>query len=244
MIFNLFKSKPTLKDLIPEGFVDIHSHILPGIDDGAKNIEESLLLISKLKKLGFSKFIATPHTYPGLYENSNETIISSYNKIKSKVLNIKVASEYMIGAYLSERLEKKDLLTLDGKSLLTELSFISEPLNLREMIFKIQTNDYVPILAHPERYKFYHNDFKKYYNLKKLGCKFQINLLSVLGYYGKDVLKITDKLLSKNLVSFAGSDIHNIHQIDYINNPKNKVKLSYKNIEKLEKVMNNNKIFG
>ena len=244
MIFNLFKSKPTLKDLIPEGFVDIHSHILPGIDDGAKNIEESLLLISKMKKLGFSKFIATPHTYPGLYENSNETIISSYNKIKSKVLNIKVASEYMIGAYLSERLEKKDLLTLDGKSLLTELSFISEPLNLREMIFKIQTNDYVPILAHPERYKFYHNDFKKYYNLKKLGCKFQINLLSVLGYYGKDVLKITDKLLSKNLVSFAGSDIHNIHQIDYINNPKNKVKLSYKNIEKLEKVMNNNKIFG
>ena len=244
MIFNLFKSKPTLKDLIPEGFVDIHSHILPGIEDGAKYIDESLLLISKMKKLGFSKFIATPHTYPGLYENSNETIISSYNKIKSKVLNIKVASEYMIGAYLSERLEKKDLLTLDGKSLLTELSFISEPLNLREMIFKIQTNDYVPILAHPERYKFYHNDFKKYYNLKKLGCKFQINLLSVLGYYGKDVLKITDKLLSKNLVSFAGSDIHNIHQIDYINNPKNKVKLSYKNIEKLEKVMNNNKIFG
>ena len=244
MIFNLFKSKPTLKDLIPEGFVDIHSHILPGIDDGAKNIEESLLLISKMKKLGFSKFIATPHTYPGLYENSNETIISSYNKIKSKVLNIKVASEYMIGAYLSERLEKKDLLTLDGKSLLTELSFISEPLNLREMIFKIQTNDYVPILAHPERYKFYHNDFKKYYTLKKLGCKFQINLLSVLGYYGKDVLKITDKLLSKNLVNFAGSDIHNIHQIDYINNPKNTVKLSYENIEKLEKVMNNNKIFG
>tara|TARA_Y100001954_G_C15645872_1_gene520131 strand:+ start:46 stop:780 length:735 start_codon:yes stop_codon:yes gene_type:complete len=244
MIFNLFKSKPTLKELIPDGFVDIHSHILPGIDDGAKDAEESLLLISKMNEMGFSKIIGTPHTYPGLYENCNETIIESYNKIKSKVLNVKVASEYMIGEYLFERLEKKDLLTLEGKSLLTELSFISEPLNMREMIFKIQINDYVPILAHPERYKFYYNDFRKYYTLKKLGYKFQINLLSVLGYYGKDVLKITDKLLSKNLVNFVGSDIHNKHQINYIKNPKNKVKLSFKSIEKLERAMNNNKIFG
>ena len=78
MIFNLLKSKPTLKELIPEGFVDIHSHILPGIDDGAKNIKESLELIEKMNEMGFSKIIGTPHTYPGLYENTNESIKKSF----------------------------------------------------------------------------------------------------------------------------------------------------------------------
>ena len=83
MIFNLFKSKPTLNELIPKGFVDIHSHILPGIDDGAKNVEESLKLISEMKKLGFAKIITTPHTYPGLYDNTNDTILKSFNSIKN-----------------------------------------------------------------------------------------------------------------------------------------------------------------
>ena len=82
MIFNLFKAKPTLKELIPDGFVDIHSHILPGIDDGAKNIEESLSLIYQMKEMGFSKIIGTPHTYPGLYDNTNESIKSSFDLLK------------------------------------------------------------------------------------------------------------------------------------------------------------------
>ena len=82
MIFNLFKSRPTLKELIPEGFVDIHSHILPGIDDGAKNVEESLKLISEMHKIGISKIIGTPHTYPGLYNNNEKTIFNAYNKLK------------------------------------------------------------------------------------------------------------------------------------------------------------------
>ena len=86
MIFNLFKAKPTLKELIPNGFVDIHSHILPGIDDGAKNIEESIKLISEMKKMGFSKIIGTPHTFPGLYENTNETIKKSFEKISQKLI--------------------------------------------------------------------------------------------------------------------------------------------------------------
>ena len=81
MIFNLFKSKPTLKELIPKGFVDIHSHILPGIDDGAKDVEESLLLISEMEKLGISKILATPHSNPGVYENDHNSIKNSYEKI-------------------------------------------------------------------------------------------------------------------------------------------------------------------
>ena len=112
MIFSLFKSKPTLKELIPEGFIDIHSHILPGIDDGAKNIEESLILISEMKKLGFSKIFGTPHTYPGLYNNTNQTIFESYSKITNSTVNIEYASEYMIDKSIIEMAEKDLLLGL------------------------------------------------------------------------------------------------------------------------------------
>ena len=248
MIFNLFKSKPTLKELIPNGFVDIHSHILPGIDDGAKNIDESLELISQMKNLGFSKIIGTPHTYPGVYDNTNNSIKKAYSKVLKELdgnHNITYASEYMLDESLIVKAKNKELLTVYKNHILVEMSFVGAPINLYEIIYEIMVNGYIPILAHPERYLFMlNNNLNEYFRLKKVGCLFQINLLSVLGYYGKDVLKITDKLLSKNLVNFVGSDIHNIHQIDYINNPKNTVKLSYKNIEKLEKVMNNNKIFG
>ena len=109
MIFNLFKSKPSLKELIPKGFVDIHSHILPGIDDGAQNLNESLKLISEMKNMGFSKIIATPHTFPGIYDNTKSTIKDSYQMIIDKLstkITIKYASEYMLDSSLIENAEK------------------------------------------------------------------------------------------------------------------------------------------
>ena len=111
MIFNLFKSKPTLKELIPDGFVDIHSHVLPGVDDGSKNIKESIDMITEMKKMGFSKIIATPHTYPGLYNNTNDSILRSYNKLKEKLkstLEISYASEYMLNMKLIDGAKKKN----------------------------------------------------------------------------------------------------------------------------------------
>ena len=111
MIFNLFKAKPTLKELIPDGFVDIHSHILPGIDDGAKTIEESEILLNELKKIGFSKIYGTPHTYPGLYENTNESIKKSFNKLKNFIddsLMIDYASEYLLNNKLTEIANEKN----------------------------------------------------------------------------------------------------------------------------------------
>ena len=162
MIFNFFKSKPTLKELIPQGFVDIHSHILPGIDDGAQNIKESLKLISEMKKLGFSKFIATPHTYPGVYNNNNNSIKESFNKLNNELKNkniLRYASEYMIDSYLIEKAAEKSLITIKDNYVLIEMSFISEPINLHEIIFEINMNGYIPILAHPERYIFLFDDF-------------------------------------------------------------------------------------
>tara|TARA_Y100001934_G_C12354823_1_gene777526 strand:+ start:1536 stop:2261 length:726 start_codon:yes stop_codon:yes gene_type:complete len=240
-MYHFFSKKPILADLIPERFVDIHSHILPGIDDGAKDIEESISLISQMKKMGFSKIIGTPHTYQGLYDNTNESIKDSFDSLKKKLkkdIEIGYASEYMIDGSLLKRIEENSLLTLKEKYVLVEMSFISAPIDLYEIIFKLQLKGYIPVLAHPERYIFYFNDFKNYFKLKSVGCKFQINLLSTTGYYGRNIVKITNMLLKNNLVDFVGSDIHSQKHID---NFMKKIKIV--EIEKLKKVIENTMIF-
>ena len=221
MIFNLFKSKPTLKELIPNGFVDIHSHILPGIDDGAKNMTESLELITGMKKLGFSKIIATPHTYPGLYENTSLSIKKAFKKIENfQIKNIKVdyASEYMLDKSIIDKARQKQLLCIKDNYVLIEIPFISMPLNTYEIIFEIITNEYIPVLAHPERYGYLANDFKHFFRLKQAGCLFQLNLFSLTGYYGRDIYSTAMKLLKFDLVDFIGSDIHKLNQLKIFEN--------------------------
>ncbi len=216
MIFNLFKSKPTLKELIPNGFVDIHSHILPGIDDGAKNVDESIKLISSMNKIGFKKIIGTPHTITGLYDNTNKSISDSYNKLKSFDIEVEInySSEYMIEPYLFEKIEEKTIIPLKENYVLIEMSYIDKPTFLYDIIFGFKINGYIPVLAHPERYGFLFSDFQNFLKLKRRGCKFQINLLSLTGYYGKKVTSVCQKLINKNLVDFVGSDIHNMHHVD------------------------------
>ena len=241
MIFNLFKSKPSLKELIPEGFVDIHSHILPGIDDGAKDVDESLILISKMKKLGFSKIIGTPHSYPALYDNDSDSIKNAYKKIKNdniKDIELEYASEYMLEKSLIKKAKEKKLLCLKDSHVLVEMSYISEPTGLHEIIFELIINNYKPVIAHPERYPFYFNNFEKYYKLKKIGCLFQLNLLSSVGYYGKQVMKVADKMLKRDLIDYVGSDIHN-HR--HVKGFERNVYLS--NINVLEKVIESNSYF-
>ncbi len=237
MFLNFLKSKPTLKELIPIGFVDIHSHILPGIDDGAKNVNQSILLMNEMKKLGFSKMIGTPHTYPGLYNNTSKTIKNSFDKLIKKLdksFQLNFASEYMIDQSLITKAENKDLLCLKNNLVLIETSFNYIPLNLFEVIFNLQTNGYLPVIAHPERYSYMYGN-RYFYKLADRGCKFQLNLLSVVGYYGKECAKITDFLLKNNLIDFAGSDIHNSGQIGFFNN-----KIIIKESRKLAKILENN----
>ncbi len=246
MIFNIFKSKPTLKDLMPDGFIDIHSHVLPGIDDGAKNKKDSLELILEMKKLGFAKIIGTPHTYTGIYDNSNETIINSFKSISNDIpkdLSVSYASEYMLENNIIEKAKNKELLCLKKNYLLTEMSYISAPINLYEIIFELRLNDYEPIIAHPERYRFYHNSFKKLIKLKNMGCKFQINLLSLVGFYGNDVMKMTEKLIENKMADFVGSDVHNINQLHLINSQNSrykKIRIKNRNIDELEKIFERN----
>ena len=241
MIFNLFKSKPTLKELIPKGFVDIHSHILPGIDDGAKNVKESIELVNEMKELGFSKIIGTPHTYEGVHNNNNKSIKDSFNQLEKKInieLKIDYASEYMLDNTLLRKISNKSLLALKDKYILVEMSYLFAPNNLYEILFELQSNGYIPVLAHPERYSFLFNNYREYDKLKKAGCKFQINLLSTVGYYGLEVKRIADWLLTQYYVEFTGSDIHHIRHIHGFDK-----KIKIKNIERLQEIIENNNIF-
>ena len=213
------------------------THVLPGIDDGAKNLEQSLILIKEMKKLGFSEIIATPHTYPGLYDNQTSDIHDSFKKIKDqkiKDIKIKYASEYFLGKYLIELAEKKSLLSIGKKYVLVEMSMNQETLNLHDILYNLLTNGYIPILAHPERYMFYHGNINSLLKLKKIGCEFQLNLLSAIGYYGSNVSNSVDIMLKNNLFDFVGSDVHNINHIISFNK-----KINLSQVKKLKRLFIN-----
>ena len=238
MIFNLFKSRPTLSELIPNGFVDIHSHVLPGIDDGAKNIEQSINMIKEMKKLGFCEIIGTPHTYLGLYENTNKSIKKSYNLLKPNLpnnINLSFASEYMLDMTVVDKAQKNNLLCIKDNLVLVELSYVSPPINLHQIIFEIILNGYTPVIAHPERYLYFHNRMKELKKLKKNGCLFQMNLLSTTNYYGKLVSEFSDKLLKNGFIDFVGSDIHNIRHLYEFEK-----KIKIRNVKELNRAIENN----
>ncbi|WP_303317663.1 CpsB/CapC family capsule biosynthesis tyrosine phosphatase [Flavivirga abyssicola] len=219
-MLHFFSKKLFLKDLL-EGFVDIHNHILPGIDDGAKNVEESLCLIRKMTALGIKQFIPTPHIMQDFYPNTEETIGNAYHVLLEALdteITLNPAAEYMLDSHFESLLETGHLFTLKGKYLLIEMSYFQAPINLEDLIFKIKTQGYTPVLAHPERYSFYHNNLEHYERLKQLGCFFQLNLLSLSNHYGKSVEKTADYLIEEQLIDFVGTDIHNENHIDKLSN--------------------------
>lgn len=214
-MLQFFSKKVFLKDFL-EDFVDIHSHILPGIDDGAKNTPESIKLIKGLKALGVKQFMPTPHVMQDFYPNTDETIGNAYNELlgalDSKTLSeitLNPAAEYMLDDNFQKQLETLELFTLKGNYLLIEMSYFQPPINLEEIIFKIKMKGYLPILAHPERYSFYHSNKDYYKKLKQLGCFFQLNLLSLSNHYGDSVEKTANYLIEENLIDFVATDTHN-----------------------------------
>lgn len=237
--------KNYLKDLFNGDFTDIHSHLLPGIDDGAKNIEESLAIADALTNVGFKQLITTPHVMSEVWKNTPEIINSTlHDTLKEfKTINcklpVKAAAEYLIDEGFIQLAQNKELLTLKDNFVLVEISYLNAPINLLHLIFEIQIAGYIPVLAHPERYTFFHNNFDEYQKLKKAGCHFQINLLSTVGYYNEHVAKTADKLLKEGLIDFAGSDVH--HSRHFTSFEK---ELKIKNIEPLKTAIANNSFFA
>ncbi|MGV9003513.1 tyrosine-protein phosphatase [Flavobacterium sp.] len=238
------KSKPTLRDLIPVNSVDIHSHLLPGIDDGSQSIADTNVLLSEMTKIGFTSIITTPHIFATVWNNSEKSIENKFietDLIVQKPIeleNFGFACEYMLDSNFMKRLEVEKLLTLKNNLILIEMSYLSAPIQLYEIIFEIQLKGYIPVLAHPERYIFYHNNFKEYEKLKNAGCLFQLNLLSVVDYYGKMIGKTADKLLKYDLIDFVGSDIHHKNHIASFDR-----KINIKNSLKLELAIEKNLFF-
>ena len=236
------KNKPVLKDLFQDGFTDIHSHLLPGIDDGAKTIEETIHLIDGLQKIGFTKFITTPHTFSGFWDNTKDGILlkekETNSLLKDKNVTLKAASEYLLDDHFALLFKKGEILTLKDNFVLVEMSYLNAPIHLYDLLFDLQVAGYKPVLAHPERYLFYHKNFDEYKKLKNSGCALQLNLLSTVGYYGSEVAEVAKKILEKGLYDFAGSDVHHQKHLKAFEN-----KVLFKDTKGLEEVIRNNNFF-
>lgn len=238
------KHKAILKDLIPDNHIDIHSHLLPGIDDGAQTINDSIFLINELKNMGVSKFITTPHIFSGFWDNNKQKIETLEKETVSKLMSsninlpISAAAEYLMDDHFISLFKKGEILTLKDNFVLVEMSYLNPPIQLYDIIFDLQIAGYKPILAHPERYLFYHNNFEEYLKLKNAGCLFQINLLSTVGYYGKEVAETAKKLLSKGLIDFVGSDVHHKKHIESFDK-----KIILKDLQPLKEAIANNQFF-
>lgn len=243
-MFSFFKTKPLLRELMPSGFVDIHSHIIYGIDDGAKTVDDTRELIGSMKSLGFSKAITTPHTTPLVWDNSKEDILKKHTEVVNELpeettsIQLGVASEYLMDESFLRRLNEESLLTIKDKYVLVEMSYINPPIQLFDILFELRTQGYEVVLAHPERYNFYHSDMAMYKKLKRAGCHFQLNLLSVTGYYGDHVLKAADLLLKEDMFDFVGSDIHHSRHIAGFDS-----KVRVKDISNLEKNISKNQFY-
>jgi tyrosine-protein phosphatase YwqE len=200
---------------------DMHSHLIPGIDDGSPDVATSIHLITQLQELGYRKLITTPHILQDYYPNNRTIILQGYETLQQALtstglsIEIKPAAEYFLDNHVMELLEKDEpLLTISGNKVLTEFSLIAAPLHRDEFLFQLKVKGYDPIIAHPERYPYYHHKTDQYQMLYDKGYALQVNLLSFTGHYGKGVKKAAMSLLDQNLVKYLGTDLHHQRHIE------------------------------
>lgn len=209
-----FKSKPeTLKDSgIFSGITDWHSHVLPGVDDGSQNIEDSLEILRHFDTLGVDTLWLTPHIMED-YPNTTEklkTKFEEFSKLWDGNVKLRLASENMLDSLFEERLAARDLLPI-GKNadhLLVETSYFSAPMGFDKIIDSIMSAGYFPLLAHPERYRYM--DEKDYTRLREKGVKMQMNYVSLVGGYGETAKKKAIWLLQNGYIDLIGSDVHRL----------------------------------
>ena len=204
-------------------WVDIHSHLLPDLDDGVKSINETIYILGVLQKLGYKKVITTPHVMSDYYPNSTEDILGKLAIVKEALkknqinIQLEAAAEYYLDENLIDKISaEKKLLTFGDNYLLFETSFLNKPAFMEDAIFKMNAQGYQPVLAHPERYGYLQNDTRLIQKLKNMNLLFQMNMLSLTDYYSIEVKKFARKLIKANLIDFVGSDCHNAHQANEI----------------------------
>lgn len=223
-LFDIIRRQPSKKNepLNLEWLrVDMHSHLIPGIDDGSKNEEESIDLIRKLHELGLKKLIMTPHVMSEFYRNTPEVILEGLAHMRDLVakegieIELEAAAEYYMDEIFFEKIEKKEkLLTFGGNKILVETGFMSKPQILIETFFRLEMAGYQPVFAHPERYMYLHHDSELLDALADRNIFFQMNLLSLTGYYSKPIKKFAEKLIDRGLIKLVGTDCHNIRYVE------------------------------
>ncbi|MCI5057968.1 MAG: histidinol phosphatase [Flavobacteriales bacterium] len=222
-LFGLFKKKVVLepKDLSILK-VDLHSHLIPGIDDGSPDLQTSLDLIEQFMSLGYKKIITTPHIMIDFYKNTPEIINKGLEDIRNAIavkqwnIEIDAAAEYYTDEYFLKMIEEKNVLTFGDNYVLFELSFMQESPHFSEAIFQMQLGGYRPVLAHVERYPYWYNDYSKYKDLKDRGVLLQLNINSLSGAYSPATKKAAEHIIDEGLFDFIGSDCHHMQHLQMI----------------------------
>lgn len=227
-MFNFFKKKQTpFSGDLSVLKCDMHSHLIPGIDDGAPDIDTSIRLIEGLKESGYKKLITTPHLMSDLYPNNRQTITRGYERLKAELnkreieIELRAAAEYFLDDHFDSLLQNKEpLLTIKDNLVLVEFSFASAPFDYKEKLFNLQMKGYKPILAHPERYVYFHKKPEIYEELRNAGCLFQVNILSLDGYYGKSIAQMASKLFKLGFIELLGTDLHHDKHLMHLQSPQ------------------------
>lgn len=220
-MFNLFKKK--IKHVNHEPLkIDFHSHILPGLDDGSENLDESIDLLRKMEGFGYTHLIMSPHVMGDFYKNTPEMILDKLqllqaaSKANGLQISLQASAEYYLDEWFEEKIKAKQLLPFAKNKILFEISYVNEPRNLFDTIFDLQIAGFQPILAHPERYSFFHSRFDMYEKIAQTGCRLQVNLLSLIGYYGPGEKRTAEKLIDNKLAYYLASDAHKIKHLELL----------------------------
>lgn len=228
-----FKKQPTFQSSgFFNGFTDYHCHILPGVDDGVKTMDESLGILSEYERLGIKSVWFTPHVMEDV-PNTTEGLRLRFEALKAAYkggLDLHLAAEYMLDGEFDHRLANSDFLPLgkEGTHILVETSFFNSPIRMEQILREIMAKGYFPVLAHPERYM-YISDQKGYTRLTDMGVKLQLNLGSLAGMYGNTARRKAEMLIKAGAYSYTGTDLHNITMLQTILRAKSRaIKASIK----------------
>jgi protein-tyrosine phosphatase len=222
-MFNLFSKKKSGGKKLDYSLIqtDMHSHLLPGIDDGSRDMASSIELIRGLKGLGYKKLVTTPHIIWDMYRNTPEIVNQKLGELREAVnlagidIELHAGAEYFLDEHVEELLKtKQPLLTISGNKVLTEFSMSFPSLNTKDILFEMQMQGYQPVIAHPERYIYLQHNKSFYQELKDLGCMFQLNILALSGYYGRSVKDLADYLLANSFYDLVGTDLHNLNHLE------------------------------
>ena len=227
-----------------QGAADVHCHLLPGVDDGFSTTEKSLHALKKLEERGVQKMILTPHFMKEYPDNDRENIKAKFEVFKAEAakvcgIELRIGGEYMLDACFMDHY-KQGFLTLADKQVLCETSYLMYEQGITEMLYDIMCDEYQPIIAHPERYEYAVKD--NYLRWKDKRYKFQLNLLSLAGAYGRPAMVKAHYLLKEEMYDYVGSDMHGLGNFERF---LPEIRLSKKNMERLEQLIENNKkLFG